>query len=64
MKNVEDIYPLSPMQEGMMFHTLYEPGSGAYVVHISSRIQGDLNVSAFKRTWQKNPRRCITSKTA
>jgi len=53
MKNVEDIYPLSPMQEGMMFHTLYEPGSGAYVVHISSRIQGDLNVSAFKRTWQK-----------
>ncbi|HET8892131.1 MAG TPA: condensation domain-containing protein, partial [Candidatus Angelobacter sp.] len=53
MKNVEDIYPLSPMQEGMMFHTLYAPGSGAYVVHISSRIQGDLNVAAFKRAWQK-----------
>lgn len=53
MKNVEDIYPLSPMQEGMMFHTLYEPGSGAYVVHISSRIQGSLNVVAFKSTWQK-----------
>jgi amino acid adenylation domain-containing protein len=41
------------MQEGMMFHTLYAPGSGAYVVHISSRIQGSLNVAAFKRTWQK-----------
>ncbi|HWF06805.1 MAG TPA: condensation domain-containing protein, partial [Candidatus Angelobacter sp.] len=53
MKNVEDIYPLSPMQEGMMFHTLYAPGSGAYVVHISSRIQGNLNIAAFKRTWQK-----------
>lgn len=53
MKNVEDIYPLSPMQEGMMFHTLYEPGSGAYVVHISSRIQGDLNIAAFKSAWQK-----------
>ena len=53
MKNVEDIYPLSPMQEGMMFHTLYAPGSGAYVVHISSRIEGDLNIDAFKRAWQK-----------
>ena len=53
MKNVEDIYPLSPMQEGMLFHTLYEPGSGAYVVHISSRIQGNLNIVAFKRAWQK-----------
>ena len=53
MKNVEDIYPLSPMQEGMLFHTLYEPGSGAYVVHIGSRIQGNLNIAAFKRAWQK-----------
>lgn len=53
MKNVEDIYPLSPMQEGMLFHTLYDPGSGAYVVHISSRIQGNLNIAAFKRAWQK-----------
>ncbi|HEX3094175.1 MAG TPA: condensation domain-containing protein, partial [Candidatus Angelobacter sp.] len=53
MKNVEDIYPLSPMQEGMLFHTLYAPGSGAYVVHISSRIEGDLNIDAFKRAWQK-----------
>lgn len=53
MKNVEDIYPLSPMQEGMLFHTLYAPGSGAYVVHISSRIEGNLNVDAFRRAWQK-----------
>lgn len=52
MKNVEDVYPLSPMQNGMMFHTLYAPGSGAYVVHISSRIDGNFSVAHFKRAWQ------------
>ena len=29
-KNIESIYPLSPMQEGMLFHSLYAPDSGVY----------------------------------
>jgi len=28
---IEAVYPLTPMQEGMLFHTLEAPGSGAYV---------------------------------
>src|SRR5215207_2218406 len=52
MKNVEDVYPLSPMQQGMLFHTLYAPGSGAYVVHISCTMRGALHIPAFKRAWQ------------
>jgi amino acid adenylation domain-containing protein len=52
MKNLEDVYPLAPIQEGMLFHTVYAPGSGAYVVHISCKIEGDFNVPVFKRTWQ------------
>src|SRR5580692_5050669 len=53
MKNVEDVYPLSPMQEGMLFDSLYEPGSGAYVIQVSSKIEGDCNIPAFQRAWQK-----------
>ncbi|MFZ1006511.1 MAG: amino acid adenylation domain-containing protein [Candidatus Sulfotelmatobacter sp.] len=53
MKNVEDVYPLSPMQEGMLFDALYEPGSGAYVIQVNSKIQGDCNIPAFQRAWQK-----------
>ena len=29
-KNLEDVYPLSPMQEGMLFHTVYAHGDGVY----------------------------------
>uniref|UniRef100_UPI002ABD257E hypothetical protein n=1 Tax=Paraburkholderia sp. J63 TaxID=2805434 RepID=UPI002ABD257E len=28
---IEDLYPLSPMQAGMLFHTLYAPGGSAYL---------------------------------
>lgn len=52
MTNVEDVYPLSPMQEGMLFHTLLEPRSGAFVVQVTSRIDGELDIAAFKRCWQ------------
>lgn len=52
------------MQEGMLFHVLYEPGSGAYVVHVSFTIEGDLNVSVFKRCWQQIADRHSSLRTA
>jgi amino acid adenylation domain-containing protein/non-ribosomal peptide synthase protein (TIGR01720 family) len=49
---VEDIYPLSPMQQGLLFHSLYEAGTGTYYEQMSCRIDGDLKVEDFKRAWQ------------
>ena len=34
VKNVEGVYPLSPAQQGMLFHSLYEPSSGTYVTQV------------------------------
>jgi amino acid adenylation domain-containing protein len=51
--NTEDIYPLSPMQAGMLFHTLYAPESRAYFVQESYVIQGSLDTGALKRAWQQ-----------
>jgi alpha-ketoglutarate-dependent taurine dioxygenase len=53
MNNIEDIYPLSPMQQGMLFHTLYEPRSGAYVMQVTGTAPGGFNLAAFKSAWER-----------
>ena len=52
-KNIESIYPLSPMQEGMMFHSLYAPESGVYVEQIVLTLLGKLQPEIFQQAWQK-----------
>ena len=51
--NIEAIYPLSPMQQGMLFHTLYTPETKVYFRQMVCRLEGDLNVLAFERAWQR-----------
>src|SRR5215475_10075160 len=50
---LEAIYPVSAMQQGLLFHSLYAPGSGVYFEQLACRIEGDLEVEAFRRAWQR-----------
>ncbi|WP_333183873.1 amino acid adenylation domain-containing protein [Microcoleus sp. B3-D7] len=51
--NVEDFYPLSPMQQGMLFHTLYSPNSGVYFEQLTCTLRQLANAQAFKQAWQQ-----------
>ena len=51
--HIEDIYQLSPMQQGMLFHTLYAPEHPEYIVQLNFSLHGHLNVRAFERAWQQ-----------
>ncbi|MCB1056354.1 MAG: AMP-binding protein, partial [Acidobacteria bacterium] len=52
-KNVEDVYPLSPLQEGMLFEEIYSPGSDVYIFQIGCELEGSLDPGAFERAWQQ-----------
>ncbi|MDB6068791.1 MAG: amino acid adenylation domain protein [Pedosphaera sp.] len=49
----ESAYPLSPMQHGMLFHTIYAPLSGVYLQQVVGTLSHDLDVQAFRKAWQK-----------
>ncbi|WP_315752519.1 MULTISPECIES: non-ribosomal peptide synthase/polyketide synthase [unclassified Bradyrhizobium] len=49
---IEDVYPLSPMQQGMLFHSLRDAGSGVYVNQVSVEIRG-LDVERLRTAWQE-----------
>jgi hypothetical protein len=52
-RNLETAYLLSPMQQGMLFHSLYAPESGVYFEQLTATLAGNLNVDAFRRAWQQ-----------
>ncbi|AFZ23811.1 non-ribosomal peptide synthase [Cylindrospermum stagnale PCC 7417] len=51
-ENIEDIYELTPLQKGILFHSLYNPELGLYFIQISYTLGGNLNIVAFERAWQ------------
>ncbi|HEX4960999.1 MAG TPA: amino acid adenylation domain-containing protein [Thermoanaerobaculia bacterium] len=58
-RGIENGYPLSPMQQGMLFHSLYAGTSGDYISQIGFRLAGGFDrqafVAAWEAVWQRYP---------
>lgn len=69
-RNLEDVYPLSFTQEGILFHALSEPGSHPYFEQLCYRLHGSVDSGALRRAWQsvilRHPilRTCFDARTA
>jgi amino acid adenylation domain-containing protein/non-ribosomal peptide synthase protein (TIGR01720 family) len=53
LANLEDLYPLSPLQEGMLFQGIYSPdAAGIYIRQLNSALHGNVNIPALEQSWQ------------
>ncbi|MGV6396015.1 amino acid adenylation domain-containing protein [Pseudomonas caspiana] len=50
-RQIQDIYPLAPMQQGMLFHTLHEQAAGHYLNQMRLDVSG-LDPERFRQAWQ------------
>jgi hypothetical protein len=51
-ENIADIYELTPVQKGILFHCLYDNESQLYFFQIVYNIQSGLNIELFEAAWQ------------
>ena len=52
IRDIEEIYPLSPMQSGLLFQHLYDRESDTYFVQGVYEIRGELDLDCFKEAWE------------
>lgn len=51
-ETVEDVYPLSPIQEAFLFHTLSSPARDLYVQQVSAVLDCRTNISRLEEAWR------------
>ncbi len=64
MQNVEDLYPLTPMQEGMLFQLLQADGSEFYIEQVRYELRGGVDPDALRAAWEETVQRHPALRTA
>ncbi|MCP5105212.1 MAG: amino acid adenylation domain-containing protein [bacterium] len=62
--NIQDVYPLTPMQEGMLFYSVYDPSSPAYFEQASYRLQGVPDIPTVEKSLNELFKRHAILRTA
>ncbi|MDA7620732.1 HAD-IIIC family phosphatase [Verrucomicrobia bacterium] len=53
VKRIKNVYRLSPLQEGILFHNLESKDSSAYFEQLTFTIHGPLSLETLQTAWQK-----------
>ncbi|CAM3783593.1 Carrier domain-containing protein [Bordetella flabilis] len=48
---IQDLYPATPLQHGMLFHNLLQDGQGVYIDQNGFRLSGALDAGALQAAW-------------
>jgi amino acid adenylation domain-containing protein len=63
-QQVENIHRLSFLQEGLLFHSVEDPGAAFYVDQVTYRLTGRLDLGLFRRAWELIARRHAVLRTS
>lgn len=48
-QKIQKVYPLTPMQEGMLYHAMLDPESSSYFTQLELVIDGNLIWGSLKK---------------
>lgn len=51
-RNIENIYPLAPLQEGILFHTLLTADTGIYMPQMAYYLSGEIDADRLCAAWE------------
>lgn len=50
-QQISDLYRLTPLQQGLLFHARYAPTAGAYLIQLNGLLEGALDPDRMQATW-------------
>ncbi len=56
-RNVKNLYALTPLQEGILFHSLMDASGSTYFEQACFNVNGQVNVAFFQKAWNELIRR-------
>ncbi|HXM34163.1 MAG TPA: condensation domain-containing protein, partial [Pyrinomonadaceae bacterium] len=60
---ITETYPLSPMQQGMVFHTAYDQTAGFYIQQMVCTLREDLSIDLLQKAWRRVVERHLILRT-
>ncbi|WP_458110063.1 amino acid adenylation domain-containing protein [Bacillus zhangzhouensis] len=49
-QKIQKVYPLTPMQEGMLYHAMLDPNSSSYFTQLELGISGEFDLDLFEKS--------------